>query len=160
MSFPREIETGDVIRVALALDFLGDLICLEAVAIAAIAAVRLRGRVKADAIGRGARQIQREMPVETLDAAERIPHEIEVVDVENRLGERLLIGRLDHQAGPGKPAIADVATELAAVDMPGKRSPQDLGQTGDRKQDAHRIAVYEDHTGIGVDRADRRQANT
>ncbi len=94
-----DAEPGHIWRETLAPGSGVDAVGLRAVSIGAIAAIRVCFHQATDA-GRRIR-IEREakMPVERPDRFERIADQITVADVEDRLGEGLLVSGADHQSG-------------------------------------------------------------
>src|SRR6516162_99562 len=81
------------------------------------------------------------MSVESRHGAYRIADQIQVMDMEDRLGEALLLRGGDHQLGRCQPALAVLTTDLGFIDVAGKRSPEYFGQTRDRQQDCERVPV-------------------
>src|SRR5215472_6318445 len=74
------------------------------------------------------------MVVERRHRAYRILDQIQIMDMENRLCEMLLLGCGDHQLRRRKPAIAVLASDLDLVDAASERASQCLGEPGDRQQ--------------------------
>jgi hypothetical protein len=85
----------------------------------------------------------------------RVPDRVQVMDLEDRLREMLLLRSADYQLGRRKPAVTILPTDLDFIDSSGERSPQHLGQSRDREKDRERVSVDEHQTRIRVNRPDR-----
>jgi hypothetical protein len=85
----------------------------------------------------------------------RVPDRVQVMDLEDRLRETLLLRSADYQLGRRKPAVTILPTDLDFIDSSGERSPQHLGQSRDREKDRERVSVDEHQTRIRVNRPDR-----
>ena len=126
--FRLDPEMRHVSGVTLALECRVEPVFLEARAVRAVAAVRLCLDKAADP-GRGiGEQRVAEMLVQRRDGVDRVPDQIQVMNVKDRLREALLLRRGDHQLGRRQPAVAVLTTDLGLVDAPGERPPQRFGQ--------------------------------
>src|SRR5215471_5588280 len=90
-------------------------ILLKSRSVSAIAAVGLCRDQAADAGSRFRLQRIAKVPVKRRDRADRIVNQIEVMDVEDRLGETLLLCRGNHQLSRGEPAVAVLTADLGLV---------------------------------------------
>jgi hypothetical protein len=96
-----------------------------------------------------------EVPIERRYRVYRVPDRVQVMDLEDRLSETLLLRSADYQLGRRKPAVTILPTDLDFIDSSGERSPQHLGQSRDREKDRERVSVDEHQTRIRVNRPDR-----
>ena len=96
-----------------------------------------------------------EVPIERRYRVYRVPDQVQVMDLEDRLRETLLLRSADYQLGRRKPAVTILPTDLDFIDSSGERSPQHLGQSRDREKDRERVSVDEHQTRIRVNTSDR-----
>src|SRR5262249_40359328 len=97
-------------------------IVLEAVRIAAIAAIGpLRNRAFETMLALAA-QSHSKMAIQVGHDGKRIPHQILVTNMDDALWRRLEpIGRLDEQFRTQLPAVADLSPDLQSIDLAGER---------------------------------------
>ena len=67
---------------------------------------------------------------------------------------RQRLARRDDACGTDRPAIADLASDRGAIQSPRERLAQDFGETRDRSEHSHRIAMHKDEARIRIDLLD------
>src|SRR5215472_11482464 len=95
------------------------------------------------------------MVVERRHRAYRILDQVQIMDMENRLCEMLLLGCGDHQLRRRKPAVAVLAPDLDLVDAASEGPSQCLGEPGDRQQYGEGVSVNEHQARVRINRPDR-----
>src|SRR5215471_3311768 len=121
----------------------------------AIASVRLCLDQPLDPRRHRGLQTLTKMAVERRHRAYRILDQVQIMDMENRLCEMLLLSRGDHQLRRRKPAVAVLAPDLDLVDAASEWPSQCLSQPGDRQQYGEGVSVNEHQARVRINRPDR-----
>ena len=139
-------------RVTLALECGVETVFLEPRAVCAVAAIRPCLDQPADpGCGVGMQRVA-EMTVQRRHGADRVPNQIKVLHVKDRLREALFLRRGNHQFGRRQPAVAVLTPDLGLVDAAGEWPPQGFGQSRNRQKDGERVPMHEDQAGVRIDR--------